>query len=366
MRQAIKYIGATAGIGAIYFLMQIASPFVDKAYSFFSQQKPKYVDIRNSQSPFIRSAYAESTKTDPEAIDAIKPQIAKDLTDKKIKGVYYNIPIAINGTNRVFDVVALDINYVPFIFCYRSDADRDNPAKKTDLEAAIATGYQVYLSHATPDTNDVGADWSSAVTASGSVYIPPPSNINVKGGPNSMTVSWNPFPENSPDAVEIIYWKPGTSPKTNQALVPGNNSVWNIINITVPGKYNVSLRCHRGMDTGSYSFEHSADVLPTPLKGDIDGNGIVDLTDLILALKIMGNIDTNGIPIHLTADVNGDGKIGLEEVIYILQEISQVRELQSLVEKPNAYLGQMIDLQMAIDRRRRGFSDLGRLLDKAA
>jgi len=60
------------------------------------------------------------------------------------------------------------------------------------------------------------------------------------------------------------------------------------------------------------------------IKGDINGDGNVSLSDAILALQIV--IGLNSDSTHLDADVNGDGKIGLEEVIYILQKISGLGE----------------------------------------
>ncbi len=54
--------------------------------------------------------------------------------------------------------------------------------------------------------------------------------------------------------------------------------------------------------------------------GDMDDNGTVDLKDAIIALQILTQI----IPDKVCSggDVNEDGKIGIEEVIFILQEIS--------------------------------------------
>jgi len=64
---------------------------------------------------------------------------------------------------------------------------------------------------------------------------------------------------------------------------------------------------------------------PIP-KRDIDGNGGVDLTDLIIALKVLSGIDTTGEidPNYVlsAADVNGDGKIGIEELIFTLQWVA--------------------------------------------
>lgn len=61
------------------------------------------------------------------------------------------------------------------------------------------------------------------------------------------------------------------------------------------------------------------------LAGDINDDGDVNLTDAILALKIIAGMDTGQTVCEL-ADVNGDGKIGLEEVIYIFQKVSGLRQ----------------------------------------
>ncbi len=58
------------------------------------------------------------------------------------------------------------------------------------------------------------------------------------------------------------------------------------------------------------------------LKGDIDGNGVIDLRDTILALKVLAGISQDGVSIH--ADADGDGKIGMEDVIYTLRAASGI------------------------------------------
>ncbi|MBN1382147.1 MAG: hypothetical protein JXA41_10755 [Deltaproteobacteria bacterium] len=60
-----------------------------------------------------------------------------------------------------------------------------------------------------------------------------------------------------------------------------------------------------------------------PEKGDIDGNGMVSLADVIAALQtITGKAPEN---IYIEADVNGDAKIGNEEAIYLLQRLGGLR-----------------------------------------
>jgi len=59
-------------------------------------------------------------------------------------------------------------------------------------------------------------------------------------------------------------------------------------------------------------------------KGDADGNGYVDLGDLILSLQVAAHIQTSPSP-DKTGDVDGDGRIGLKEAMYVLQQISGAR-----------------------------------------
>ena len=63
-------------------------------------------------------------------------------------------------------------------------------------------------------------------------------------------------------------------------------------------------------------------------EGDVNGDGGVDLADAILALQVISGLNPGGIdPDYATsgADVNGDCKIGWEEVVYILQRVLENR-----------------------------------------
>ncbi|MFZ2631690.1 MAG: right-handed parallel beta-helix repeat-containing protein [Desulfosalsimonadaceae bacterium] len=61
-----------------------------------------------------------------------------------------------------------------------------------------------------------------------------------------------------------------------------------------------------------------------PVPGDINHDGIVNLADAVLALQIMtGAVPSS--PVFQDADVNQDGRIGTEEVIYIFQKVSGQR-----------------------------------------
>ncbi len=53
--------------------------------------------------------------------------------------------------------------------------------------------------------------------------------------------------------------------------------------------------------------------------GDVNGDGIVDLSDAILALKVLAVISEEDI--YTEADVNNDGNIGIEEILFILRSV---------------------------------------------
>ncbi len=59
----------------------------------------------------------------------------------------------------------------------------------------------------------------------------------------------------------------------------------------------------------------------TPRKGDLNSDKLINLTDVILGLQILSNVEQ--LPfVEKGADFNGDERIGIEEAIYILQMVS--------------------------------------------
>jgi hypothetical protein len=60
------------------------------------------------------------------------------------------------------------------------------------------------------------------------------------------------------------------------------------------------------------------------LAGDLNNDVAVNLTDAILAGQIMAGINPP-VAVYKQADVNGDDKIGMEEMVFILQKIAGIR-----------------------------------------
>ena len=95
--------------------------------------------------------------------------------------------------------------------------------------------------------------------------------------------------------------------------IPGSNQT---------GTYDVGFEVSDGSDASSRVVTivvNQASV--SPVAGDIDGNGKIDLVDVILALQTASGSNP-GVMINTQSDVDGDGKIGMAEVIYLLQIVS--------------------------------------------
>ena len=59
------------------------------------------------------------------------------------------------------------------------------------------------------------------------------------------------------------------------------------------------------------------------IMGDVDNSGAVDLSDAVLSLKVC--TDSALLGTLITASVNNDNCLGLEEIVYILQKIAALR-----------------------------------------
>jgi len=59
-------------------------------------------------------------------------------------------------------------------------------------------------------------------------------------------------------------------------------------------------------------------------KGDINGDGDVNLRDLVLVLQVMAGVEDLLQAVHSAAEVDGDDDIGLEEAVYIMRSLSAI------------------------------------------
>lgn len=68
-----------------------------------------------------------------------------------------------------------------------------------------------------------------------------------------------------------------------------------------------------------YTMINYLNIETVDLPGDMNGDGSIDLKDVIIGLQVMANSTTENVSIN--ADANGDGKIGLSDVLYSLSKV---------------------------------------------
>lgn len=77
----------------------------------------------------------------------------------------------------------------------------------------------------------------------------------------------------------------------------------------------------------TYSYDEVGNMLSQTqensyaLPGDLNNNGIIDLVDTILGLQTLVNFSSQKI-VDISADLDGDGKVGYAEIIYCMQYIA--------------------------------------------
>jgi hypothetical protein len=138
--------------------------------------------------------------------------------------------------------------------------------------------------------------------------------------------------ENEPiETLQTFTWTgPGETYNYSVQLFNNNSQpIWeryNIYGVSVdydgpvlePGSYFYTLQTN-GNDNNNSMVLVPFTIL---LKGDLDGDGDIDLGDVITGLKaVAGNTSEN---ISTGGDVNGDKKIGVEEAIYSMQATGEL------------------------------------------
>jgi hypothetical protein len=95
---------------------------------------------------------------------------------------------------------------------------------------------------------------------------------------------------------------------------------------TKNGEYQITFYGRNNLGNISASTPTKILVEGAADPGDLNGDGLIDVQDAITALQVMDDrnqlTELSSAP---CADVNGDGKIGMVEVIYILQKAAELR-----------------------------------------
>jgi len=130
-----------------------------------------------------------------------------------------------------------------------------------------------------------------------------PKNVKVTVLLYSMGKTVTP---GSGDILEFVY--------TTSANATGNTAL----------TFAINLLSDSGAQPLTVSPQNGSVTISDAIAGDVNGSGSTpDLADAILALRVIAGLNPPNV--FAGADVNNDNKIGLEEVIYILQKVAGLR-----------------------------------------
>jgi len=162
---------------------------------------------------------------------------------------------------------------------------------------------------------------------------------------DQITLTWNTFNDMDTDFDHFAIYR-STSPFSN---VSGLSPIATITNISaiqyqdtgIP-RYTDYYYAVTVTDTNRKENKEvmSVMVLKEPLLWDVDGNGIVDMSDLMLVGNAIGT-SGNGTPL----DVNSDGKIGILDLILVAMHYRETTGLgaPSAPRSPNSFHIDMLE-----------------------
>ena len=222
---------------------------------------------------------------------------------------------------------------------YRSGNNWEQQAKLTAADGAADDqfGYSVSISR---DTAVIGAVYDDDFsTDSGSAYVfyrfgtiwEEQAKLTAENGAekdefgSSVTIDGDTVAVGSYSDAAYVFYRFGTLWPLQETLtaVDAAGDLFGL-SVAISGDAVVVGGPYADGDLDTHSG--AAYVYDLVDAGDVDGGGIVDLKDAIIALKISCGISTVGQNISQGSDCNQDGVIGIVEAVYILESISGVRE----------------------------------------
>ena len=157
----------------------------------------------------------------------------------------------------------------------------------------------------------------------------------------SFTFTFTDAAGNTGSAITTVDWIDKTSPTGSvsySTTAPTNGSVIATLQLSEAGTVtSPGGNTHTFAENGSFTFTFTDAAGNTgsaissidwiSIIGDLNGDKIINLRDAIIVMSLMIGKNME-IPTAILADVDGNLKIGISEIIYILQEVSLLPQQQ--------------------------------------
>ncbi|MFW6332142.1 MAG: Ig-like domain-containing protein [Thermodesulfobacteriota bacterium] len=306
------------------------------------------IDIRAETTQFTANTQLDVTiipKPDSPEVSDIGPQ-----------HTFENVPIVVefqvgdaDGDDLVVSVTSSNQTIVPDQNIDLAPGETNSRVVTTDPR--LPTDMSTTI---TPAMNQTGTVTITVSASDGDVHDPPvvPTTFELKIDPSGTPFFSAIEPivaiVNEPIGIlftvtdvdggllELDKWSTDTTviPDSN-IIITQNGAVVTEVNSEAGVPVNLGLTLTaKSADTATINLEAkdpsgkvgtvSFDLIARAVRaGDVNNNGTVDLTDAILALKVLSGMSPTGVDSR--ADVNNDDRIGLPEVIYILQYVAEMR-----------------------------------------
>ncbi|OQX07497.1 MAG: hypothetical protein BWK80_49415 [Desulfobacteraceae bacterium IS3] len=213
-----------------------------------------------------------------------------------------------------YEDIGLTCN-TPYTYTVKATDSGGDSAAAATTPATITTSACTAAYSSTPVAGAIPAMTTTVGTN-------PTTTLTVNNtGTVDMTVTEITFGGTDPGKFSV---SPNTFPVSITAT--GTQAFTISCNASVAGTYSATMAVAHNATGSPANYTLSCTVACTPtscIPGDVNGDGSVDLNDALHVLRILDGIPVDKI--NLNADVNGDHKIGLEELGYILQKVAGLR-----------------------------------------
>jgi subtilase family serine protease len=191
--------------------------------------------------------------------------------------------------------------------------------KDSDNGSGIAA-YDIYVSK---DEGDYEL-WMNDTTATSGIFTGTIGNTYSFYSVATDHVGHTESAPDKADAATTVTYKVEIGDIDNNGVIDLNDAILYLETLTQTGEDTLYLDADLNGD-GKLGLEELIYVLQLTsiISGDIDNSGTVELSDAILALQVLTDTDERNLYIY--ADVNADNKIGVEEAVYVLQVLSELK-----------------------------------------